>query len=256
MHAKSEGSKWFGIGFAVVATLLIVAAISLGFCRADYFRTMLTGEPAEVSMTGLISNPGHYDGVKVRVIGYMKLQFEGDRLCVSREISEIFDGQSCLWIDRTASMPPVQAQYELIEGTFSAREHGHMGLFGGALKNITRAQGWSSNFSLKYSQPTYFSKGVARSDDLAECKSKGGQFEDVGELQACIIANHDANKECTDDDQCEGACVYINDGKHGSPPFAQVSGRCQAKNLQLGCFGEVKHGSVESIDCFDAPKAD
>lgn len=257
MRAKPEGagSRFGTVVIGVVATLLIVAAAHVALWRSDYIRALLTGEPVEVSMISLISDPGRYDGVKIRVIGYMKLEFEGDRLCSSREASDFFDGRSCLWVERTASMPRRAAQYELIEGTFSAREHGHMGMFGGTLKNITRADNWSSPLSMKYLQPTYYLKGVARPEDVAECKSKGGSFEDVGQEQACIIGFHDAGKECTDNDQCDGACVYINDGKHGPPPFAHVSGQCQAKNLQLGCFGEVKHGSVESINCFDAPRA-
>lgn len=260
MRTKPEGaqSRFGAVVIGVVTTLLIVAAAHVALWRADYIRTWLTGEPVDVSMISLISEPGRYDGMKVRVIGYMKLEFEGDRLCPSRESSEIFFGPSCLWIDRTASMPFRAAEYELIEGTFSAQEHGHMGIFGGTLKNITRAENWSSSFSLKYAstQPTFFNKGIALPSDLAECKSKGGSFEDVGQVQACVIPFRDAGKECTDNDQCEGACVYVNDGKHGQPPFARVSGQCQAKNLQLGCFGEVKHGSVESITCFDAPSPD
>ena len=32
--------------------------------------------------------------------------------------------------------------YVLIEGIFDAQDHGHMGLFGGAIKNITRVETW------------------------------------------------------------------------------------------------------------------
>jgi hypothetical protein len=240
----------------VVATLLIVAAVHVAWWRSDYIRTLLTGEPVEVSMINLISDPGHYDGVKVRVIGYMKLEFEGDRLCASREASDVGEGRSCVWLSRTASMPPGAAQYELIEGTFSAGEHGHMGLFSGSLKNVTRAMTWSSPLSLKYSQPEFYLKEAVRPDDLAKCKLRGGAFEDVGKLQACVVGFHDADKACTDDDQCEGACIYINDGKRGPPPFASVSGQCQARSLQLGCFGEVRHGSVGSMNCYDTPSAE
>lgn len=49
-----------------------------------------------VSLTELLMHPGNYQGKRVSVIGYRRLEFEGNRLCADKEASEKFISEKCL----------------------------------------------------------------------------------------------------------------------------------------------------------------
>ena len=93
-------------------------------------------------MISLVANPDRYDGKRLRLIGYLHLEFEGDELCPTAEIQRARDASSCIWIDATPQMTPLSDQYVIVEGQFSSWDHGHMGRFSGAIQNVTRAQRW------------------------------------------------------------------------------------------------------------------
>jgi len=101
----------------------------------------------DVSMVQLIATPERFDGKFVRVFGFLNLAFEGDSLYLHSE--DLAKGllRNGVWVDRTEAMTRDEKQlsghYVLIEAIFDAQHHGHMGLFGGALKNITRIEIWT-----------------------------------------------------------------------------------------------------------------
>lgn len=106
-------------------------------------------EPVDVTMVQLIANSEKFDGRLVRVIGFLRLEFEGNVLYLHREDYEnaiLGDG---VWVDTTAEVmkqsKTLNMQYVLIEGTFSSSDRGHMGMWSGAIKKIRRAELWHSH---------------------------------------------------------------------------------------------------------------
>jgi hypothetical protein len=103
-------------------------------------------QPINVTLVQLIANPEKFDGQLIRVIGFLEIEFEGDVLYLHREDYEnaiLADG---IWVDVTPEMTKnsksLSKNYVLLEGVFSARERGHLGMWSGSLKNIRRAQLW------------------------------------------------------------------------------------------------------------------
>lgn len=103
-------------------------------------------EPTDVTLVQLIANPEKFDGKTIRVIGFLRLEFEGDVLYLHREDYEnaiLGDG---IWVDTTAQMTKqkkaLNMHYVLLEGTFSANDRGHMGMWSGTIKKIRRAMVW------------------------------------------------------------------------------------------------------------------
>ena len=123
---------------------MIVAALSVAaFSFTTRGRAVEMAE--NVSMVQLIATPEKFDGKFVRVIGFLNLEFEGDALYLHREdLVQSLD--NCVWVHRTDVMErdrkKLNRHYVMIEGNFDAQDHGHMGMFGGAIKDITRIETW------------------------------------------------------------------------------------------------------------------
>jgi hypothetical protein len=103
-------------------------------------------EPTDVTLVRLIANPEKFDGKLIRVIGFLRLEFEGNVLYLHREDYEnaiLGDG---IWVDVTPVVTKQSAtlnmNYVLLEGIFSADERGHMGMWSGTIKQVRRAQLW------------------------------------------------------------------------------------------------------------------
>jgi hypothetical protein len=121
-----------------VSVACVVAAFASARAEADM--------PKDVSIVQLLATPEKFDGKLVRVFGFLRLAFEGDALYLHREDDTQGLTRNALWVDRTEAMEREQeklnAHYVLIEATFDAEDTGHMGLFGGALKKVTRVIPW------------------------------------------------------------------------------------------------------------------
>jgi hypothetical protein len=76
------------------------------------------------------------------MIGYLHIEFEGDELCPTLAIYGARDAASCIWVEATPQMQSLSDHYVIVEGRFSSSNHGHMGMFSGALQNVTRAHRW------------------------------------------------------------------------------------------------------------------
>jgi hypothetical protein len=97
-----------------------------------------------VSLVELIANPSTYDGLRVRVIGWVNLEFEGDAIYLHREDYTHALTKNGLWVSfgRDVPRPACSGGYALIEGRFDARHTGHMGLWSGAIVDIDRCMPW------------------------------------------------------------------------------------------------------------------
>lgn len=103
------------------------------------------GGPVEdVSLVQLIASPIKHQGQNVRVIGYVKLEFEGTAIYLHQEDFSQGLTKNALWLDMTR--PDGGASgfegYAVVEGTFDSTKHGHMGLFSGAIEQVTRLDRW------------------------------------------------------------------------------------------------------------------
>jgi hypothetical protein len=97
-------------------------------------------------MVQLIANPEKYDGKSVRIIAFLNLEFEGNALYLHREDYEKSLPTNAIWISLTDqqenSSKTLSGGYVLVEGTFRARDRGHLGMFAGSVEQITRIQSW------------------------------------------------------------------------------------------------------------------
>ncbi|MBQ6803118.1 MAG: hypothetical protein IJP04_00530 [Clostridia bacterium] len=99
-----------------------------------------------VSIIQLIANPEKYHGQGVRVKGVGNLEFEGDSISLSQEDWKYHLGNR-LWLELGKEISYTEAkqyngQYVIIEGIFDQHDTGHLGMFYGAIKNITRYEPW------------------------------------------------------------------------------------------------------------------
>ena len=109
-----------------------------------FVQPLVAAEPLSVSLIQLIANPKDYDGKVVRVIGFVKLEFEGNAIYLHQDDYKHNITKNGLWIDVTDDIRKKQKDYDqkyvLLEGTFNAKETGHMGLWSGSIQKISRFQ--------------------------------------------------------------------------------------------------------------------
>jgi hypothetical protein len=101
----------------------------------------------EVSLVQLIATPERYDGKTIRLIGYLNLEFEGNAIYFHRDDFTIGMSKNAVWIDLPKDIKPdeiktVNDHYVICTARFVASNHGHMGMFSGALTDVTRLEVW------------------------------------------------------------------------------------------------------------------
>lgn len=100
------------------------------------------------SIINLIATPEKYHNKRVRVIGYLNLEFEGNAIYLHTEDYKKSITANGLWVTFTdESWEKIKKyrfnkSYFLVEGTFDMTSFGHMGLWSGTIKDITRIDKW------------------------------------------------------------------------------------------------------------------
>lgn len=128
------------LGIGLVAALVLRAVASPDGSAAD--------QPADVSLIRLIADPDRFDGRRVRVHGFVRIEHEGTAVYLHRDDCEHMLTRNGLWLaanDTTPAGSPeaaVNGRYALIEGRFSAKAKGHNGLWSGSIGEISRMQPW------------------------------------------------------------------------------------------------------------------
>jgi uncharacterized secreted protein with C-terminal beta-propeller domain len=134
---------------ALMATLLIMLLFAVYLSRfAAYGRGTAGGfAVAPVSLINLIATPEKYDGKWVQVEGVCSFEFEGNALYLSRDDRNHLITKNAIWAswDTLGAQPydlPFMFKFDgrhvLVEGYFDSNSKGHMGLFSGAITNVTR----------------------------------------------------------------------------------------------------------------------
>jgi hypothetical protein len=108
---------------------------------------VISSEDFNVSIVRLIAKPERYHERKVQVTGYMNLEFEGDAIYLHKEDCDQGLNKNGFWVTFSDKLDKkeinkLNKSYVLMEGTFNANRHGHMGLFGGEIYEITRIISW------------------------------------------------------------------------------------------------------------------
>jgi hypothetical protein len=104
-------------------------------------------EPTNVTLVQLIASPEKFDGKLIRVVGFLRLEFEGNVLYLHRQDYENAILGNGIWVDTTPAITKQSAalnmHYVLFEGIFSSIDRGHMGMWSGAIRQIRRAELWA-----------------------------------------------------------------------------------------------------------------
>jgi hypothetical protein len=99
-----------------------------------------------VSLVRLIATPEKYDGKTVLVVGFLRLEFEGNGLYLHEQDYQHGITKNSVWVVRNEEInrqaDALNMHYVMLMGTFDASHSGHMGPFNGSLKNITSARLW------------------------------------------------------------------------------------------------------------------
>jgi len=91
-----------------------------------------------VSLVHLLAAPARFEGQRVEVRGFCRFAFEEHALYLSREDSEIVNTASAVWLNTgTAQYKGVNDAFVFVSGVFTAKEGGHLGGWGGVLRDIT-----------------------------------------------------------------------------------------------------------------------
>jgi hypothetical protein len=127
---------------SVIVGLTAVTLLFNGVTRAQ------CDEPVDVPLIRLIAVPEKYNGVLVRTIGFVRLEFEGNVMYPHREDYENALVGNGVWIDIDEKRLKQETsthimRYCLIEAIFDANHRGHFGIWSGSLKDIKRFEVWS-----------------------------------------------------------------------------------------------------------------
>lgn len=80
--------------------------------------------------------------------GYLNIEFEGDAIYLHKEDYDNHLYPNSLWVNLTEQQIKevdslkLNKQYVLLEGTFDKTGNGHMGLWSGEIKDVTRIIKW------------------------------------------------------------------------------------------------------------------
>jgi len=101
-----------------------------------------------VSLLELIANPERFHGRRVSVRGYVRIEFEGNAIYLSKESFEARSMRDALWLAPAASSPFAKPGatfgpgYANVVGRFDAFDRGHFGMYSGAIQDTTRIVLW------------------------------------------------------------------------------------------------------------------
>jgi hypothetical protein len=117
-----------------------------------------TPQPRDLSLVALIADPVRHDGERVRVVGYLNFEFEGNAIYLSKADFDASVVANSLWVERPKWVNDTAARglsqrYSVLEGTFRAGPTGHLGLWPGSIEDVRRAEPWPTRAEYAASIP-------------------------------------------------------------------------------------------------------
>lgn len=126
---------------------IVLAALIFSF--AGFVGSASGADPQPVSMVSLVADPQRFDGQFIRVIAYLRVEFEGTVLFIHREDYEQAIIPNGIWIALSDTQMKIAKKlsnsYVIAEGIFSSKDKGHMDMWSGSLGQVTRLDKWKSH---------------------------------------------------------------------------------------------------------------
>ena len=93
------------------------------------------------SVLALVTSPREFDRKQVRVVGYVVSQLEVWAVFNCEVDCRSGVTNNAVWLETYGtSYERVNQTYAIVEGTFDASSHGHLGMWSGTIRNITRLE--------------------------------------------------------------------------------------------------------------------
>lgn len=151
MIAASQVKRFAGVALAALSCATNAreptSVDALSFYRCDHVdangRSVGADAPCpkyRVSLQQLLARPELFDGKRVVVQGFVHLEFEGRGLYPSEAAYKEHVDDAAVWFGEvlpSARVKDCQDRFVYAEGTFRARDHGHFGVWGAALSDIS-----------------------------------------------------------------------------------------------------------------------
>jgi len=100
-----------------------------------------------ISMVQLLAKPQEFNGKRLQVIGFIHLEFEGNAVYLSQEDFQHGIDKNGLWLSISETelndLEKINNSYAVVEGTFNAKNKGHVGMWSGSIENITKFKLWA-----------------------------------------------------------------------------------------------------------------
>ncbi|SMP17594.1 hypothetical protein [Chryseobacterium profundimaris] len=117
--------------------------------KEEEFSEIIAFEDYNISMLRLIVTPEKYHNKTVQIIGYLNLEFEGNAIYFHKEDYDKRLSENAMWVNfsddlvKKTDFKKYNKKYVIIVGKFDMNSKGHMGMFGGTIKNISRLDVWN-----------------------------------------------------------------------------------------------------------------
>jgi hypothetical protein len=94
----------------------------------------------KISLIQLIAQPEKFAEQRVQVIGLCALKFEGKAIWISRDDLRYSITKNAVWLDIPLNEESCKfdQKYVFVEGRFTAKNRGHLGLYSGTIEDISR----------------------------------------------------------------------------------------------------------------------
>ncbi len=97
--------------------------------------------PYRIPINEILESPDVYEGTQIQVVGYLNLDWEADAIYLNEGDFKANRYNKGLWVHlnqfKFKNSSKLKGHYVVIDAVFDANDHGHMNLWGGALKQIT-----------------------------------------------------------------------------------------------------------------------
>jgi hypothetical protein len=127
-------------------SLIVAVAMILAVATMTESSRPATKFPELVSLIQLTSTPTTFDGEVVQVVGFLRIEFEGNALYLHKEDFEQRISKNSVWVSLDAKSQDAAAklnmQYVILIGTFDASNKGHMSMNSEALLRIEQISAW------------------------------------------------------------------------------------------------------------------
>ncbi|MBK1880612.1 hypothetical protein [Pelagicoccus mobilis] len=96
----------------------------------------------DISIVQLLADPSTYEGKRVAVSGFLKMEFEGNAIYLHEDDYKNQIYKNGFWVRSGSEISPslydARDGYARVEGRFTTQRKGHFGLWSGTIEEIDR----------------------------------------------------------------------------------------------------------------------